>query len=201
MQFLVHRCVRNQVIFSVAGILLALAMVWSLSSILKPYFEQQQAKLQQKQTQQAAASPAKPKKTLEQRKRDITQYLAAKYKKHSNLVRMYVDIAFRESKKNPDVKPELILAIIQKESSLSHEIKNRYGAEGLMQVVRRYHREKLERKESLLNPKVNIRVGAQIMQEYINHHGDLVPALVRYSGNANGYADFVLREMAVLQAI
>ena len=114
---------------------------------------------------------------------------------------MYVDTAFRESKKNPDVKPELILAIIQKESSLSHEIKNRYGAEGLMQVVRRYHREKLERKESLLNPKVNIRVGAQIMQEYISHHGALAPALVRYSGNAKGYADFVLREMAVLQDI
>lgn len=199
MQFLVRRCVRNQVIFSVAALLVSLALVWSLASVLKPFFVEQQARFQQ--PPQAVAEPAKPKKSLEQRKRDITHYLAAKYKKHANVVRMYVDTAFQESKKNPDVKPELILAIIQKESSLSHEIKNRYGAEGLMQVVRRYHREKLERKESLLNPKVNIRVGAQIMQEYIDHHGGLAPALVRYSGNANGYADFVLREMAILQAI
>lgn len=136
----------------------------------------------------------------EARRALITAHLASKYKRHEDAVRMYVDLAFEEAQKHPDVTPELILAVIQKESSLRPWVKSNYGAEGLMQVVRRWHPEKVQDEESLLEPDVNIRVGAQILQEYIRQkQGDLKAALVKYSGNAKGYANYVLAEATVLQ--
>ncbi len=80
-------------------------------------------------------------------------------------------------------------------------MRSKYGAEGAMHVVRRFHPEKLSKKESLMTPGVNVRVGAQILQEYITETGAIEPALVKYSGKANGYAEFVMRETKVLQAI
>lgn len=194
MQFLVNRCTRNKIIFSVLALMLATLLAWCLVTVLEQYVKAQQA-------QESALTVSKPHKSLEQRKRDITAYLAAKYKKQTLVVRNYVDLAFHEADKHPDVEPELILAIIQKESSMGHKLHSNYGAEGVMQVVRRFHKEKVAHKESLMNPKVNIRVGAKILQEYIAQKGDIRPALVKYSGNADGYADFVLREKAVLKSI
>ncbi len=110
MRFLVHRCVRNQAIFLVAGLLLFLALTWGLTSIFQRV---------------PVAPPADPspvatphRKSMEERKRDITSYLSRKYKKHSDMVRRYVDLAFQEADKHPDVDPELILAVMQKESSM-----------------------------------------------------------------------------------
>lgn len=138
---------------------------------------------------------------IESRKKAITYYLSAKYKKQADEVRRYVDLAWLEARKHRDVEPELILAVIQKESSLKPHASNKYGAKGLMQVVPRWHPEKLAKSESLLDPKVNIRVGSQILQEYVAQKGRLDVALVKYSGNAKGYAEFVLREAQVLKAI
>ncbi len=193
MRFLVHRCVRNQVIFSVAGLLLFSFIVWGVAALYlrlsaDPALDQGQASTH-------------PRKTLEERKRDITSYLSRKYKKQSDMVRRYVDLAFEEADKHPDVDPELILAVMQKESSMGHMMRSRYGAEGAMQVVRRFHKEKMTKHESLMTPGVNVRVGAQILQEYITETGAIEHALVKYSGNARGYTEFVMRETKVLQAI
>lgn len=192
MRFLVKRCVRNQVIFGVLGLTLAALMGYALVEVLK---------YQPEVNSRVASGLVRSEPGVEKRKDDIAAYLASKYKRNTKVVRQFVDLAWLEAEKHPDVQPELILAVIQKESSLMPEAKSNYGAQGLMQVVRRWHPEKLEKHESLYDPKVNIRVGAQILQEYINMKGQLDKALVKYSGNASGYADFVLREKEVLQSI
>lgn len=136
------------------------------------------------------------------RKVAMTEYLADKFRKSPAEVRTYVDLSFHESTKHPHVTPELILAIIQKESSLDPRAKSFYGAVGLMQVVPRFHLAKLQGEESLYDASVNIRVGAQILQEYISQAGgDLARALRKYSGNAQGYSTKVLSESSRLEAI
>jgi len=73
------------------------------------------------------------------------------------------------------------------------KVKNSYGAMGLMQVVPRFHPEKIKAGETLLDPDVNVRVGAQILNEYLRwHEGELNAALKRYSGVARNYARDVL---------
>lgn len=193
MQFLVKRCPRNQAIFVIAGLLIAAALLFTFARILQTMAPRTPVQTVSVEQLEAEA--------VEKRKRDITRYLAAKYRQAVADVRSYVDLAWDEAAKHPDVTPEMALAIMMKESSLIPTAKSGYGAEGLMQVVRRMHGEKLAETESLMDPRVNVRVGTQILQQYIKSKGQVELALVKYSGNARGYADFVMRETAILQAI
>src|SRR5690606_38708735 len=99
-------------------------------------------------------------------------------------------------------QPELLIAIMNKESTFRPKVQSRYGAQGLMQVVRRWHREKLEAGESLFDPAVNIRVGTDVLEEYLEWaNGDLSKALAKYSGNARGYANTVITESQKLAQV
>lgn len=136
------------------------------------------------------------------RKEKITQHLTEKYKKPYASVRQVVDLAWNEAQKHPHLSPEVVLAVIQKESGLDASASSNYGAKGYMQVVKRFHAEKLHPKESLYAADVNIRVGTQILQEYAaQQKGNLRAALSKYSGNARGYADYVLAEARKLRKI
>lgn len=148
-------------------------------------------------------SPVEPVYEVETvRKEVVTRYLAAEYRQPPEAVRTYVDLAWHEAKKHRDVEPELLLAVMQKESSLRPTVSSRYGAQGLMQVVPRWHPEKLFARESLYDPTVNVRVGAQILQEYIAAAGGALDvALAKYSGNARGYSEFVVQKTKELKAL
>jgi len=140
--------------------------------------------------------------TDELRKQAQTQYLAAKFKKREATVRKYVDLAWAEADKREKVEPELLIAIMQKESALRPKVQSRYGAQGLMQVVRRWHHDKLHPSESLFDPEVNIRVGADVLEEYLAlAGGNLDNALRRYSGNARGYANTIMKESRALARV
>jgi len=139
---------------------------------------------------------------VELRKEAHVQYLRAKFKRDENKIRHYVDLAWEHADAHEMLEPELILAVIQKESSLRPKAKSSYGAVGLMQVVPRFHREKFHKTESLYDPQVNIRVGAQILSEYWHRSGrNWHVALKKYSGNAKGYPESVLAEAENLAAI
>ncbi len=133
------------------------------------------------------------------------EYLAKKFRKSLTVMRNYVDLAWNEAQASDGLTPELLIAIMQKESSLRPKIQSRYGAQGLMQVVRRWHRDKLHPSESLFDPQVNVRVGTDVLQEYLDAaNGNLNKALRKYSGNTPGYAGKVLkasRELAHIAAI
>lgn len=124
-----------------------------------------------------------------------TQYLAAKFGHSESNIRKYVELAWKEASQRDGVPAELLIAMMQKESSLRPKVQSNYGAQGLMQVVRRWHHDKLRPSESLFDPEVNIRVGADVLEEYLaKADGSVSKALKKYSGNARGYATKVLNE-------
>ena len=140
--------------------------------------------------------------TDELKKQAQTRYLATKFKKQEATVRKYVDLAWAEASKRERLDPELLIAIIQKESAFRPKVQNRYGAQGLMQVVRRWHRDKLHPSESLFDPEVNIRVGADVLEEYLAQAGgNMDSALRKYSGNARGYVNTIRKESRTLARV
>lgn len=134
----------------------------------------------------------------------LTGHLSKKYKRPEAEVRDIVSLAFREASKH-SISPLLVLAIIEQESSLSPTAGSFYGALGLMQVVPRFHKEKMAKPhqpESLFRPSENIRVGTAIVAEYLRKaNGNLEKALRYYSGNATQYFVKVERNRAKLAQV
>lgn len=138
----------------------------------------------------------------EARKQAQVEYLVEKLRQSPQTMQRYVELAWKEASRRVGLDPELLIAIIQKESVFRPKVQSSYGAQGLMQVVRRWHREKLHASESLFDPAVNIRVGTDILEEYLElADGDLSEALVKYSGNARGYAKTVINESRKLAQV
>lgn len=136
------------------------------------------------------------------RKQAQIEYLAEKLGKPALAVQQYVHLAWAEARRRAGLSPELLIAIMHKESTFQPKVQSSYGAQGLMQVVRRWHREKLGKSESLFDPAVNVRVGADILEEYLESvGGDLSKALIKYSGNSRGYAKTVIGESRRLAQI
>src|SRR5690606_7876862 len=107
------------------------------------------------------------------------------------LVKRVVDAAYQHASAHK-LSPLLILAIIEQESSLRHNVVNSYGAHGLMQVVPRWHRQRIKTLPSptaLLEPEGNIQVGTSILADYVKaKDGNVSAALQKYSGNARNYS-------------
>src|SRR4029078_4037808 len=79
----------------------------------------------------------------------------------------------------------LILAVMAIESRYNPVAESVMGAKGLMQVIPKYHQDTLFEHggdQSLLEPEVNILVGAQILREYQRRFGDVGTALQMYGG-------------------
>ncbi|KWT98345.1 transglycosylase [Variovorax sp. WDL1] len=135
----------------------------------------------------------------------LVDHLASKYKKPEGLVKRIVSSAYSEAVK-VGMSPLLILAIAMKESSLDPAARSGYGAVGLMQVVPRFHMEKMRSKQDpevlLRSPEVNIRVGTTILAEYhAQQRGSLTSTLAKYSGKARGYAERVFHFRKELETV
>jgi soluble lytic murein transglycosylase-like protein len=99
------------------------------------------------------------------------------------------------------VDPLVILAVMAVESRFNPIAESEFGAKGLMQVVPRFHLDKLAvhgGEETVLDPRINIHVGAQILREYVRRTGSLEEGLQLYAGAsddpAQGYAQKVIAE-------
>jgi soluble lytic murein transglycosylase-like protein len=106
------------------------------------------------------------------------------------------------------IDPLLVLAVIAVESSFNPIAESLAGAKGLMQVVPRYHEDKLAEhggSGAVLDPMTNILVGTRILDQYIRRAGSLEAGLQRYNGArsdaSSRYAQKVLAERARLQRI
>lgn len=104
--------------------------------------------------------------------------------------------------------PLLILAVIAVESSFNPIAESGFGAKGLMQVVPRFHLDKLAAhggEHAVLNPGTNILVGAKILREYVRRTGTLEDGLQLYAGAAEdpaqGYAQKVIAEQQRLKRV
>ena len=129
-----------------------------------------------------------------------------KYRVSSEAMREVVDAAYIEARRNR-LDPLLILAVMAVESRFNPIAESNYGAAGLMQVIPRYHADKFAAHagESMLDPQINIRVGARVLKEYVVRGGNEVAGLQLYNGAASdpsqAYATKVLAERARLRDV
>jgi hypothetical protein len=137
--------------------------------------------------------------------RDLAEFIARRYRVAEAASSAYVSTAYR-SGLELSVDPLLVLAVMAVESRYNPVAESSMGAKGLMQVIPRYHQEKLLAhggERALLEPEVNIQVGVQILQEYLARAGAVEAALQMYNGALDEptarYAGKVLAERERLQ--
>jgi soluble lytic murein transglycosylase-like protein len=132
--------------------------------------------------------------------------LARKYRVAQDATRELVDAAYREGGRN-SIDPLLIIAVIGVESRFNPIAQSDGGAMGLMQVIPHYHEDKFDAAsgESVLDPRINIQIGAAVLREYIRRGGTETAGLQLYNGavddDSNAYANRVLLEKQRLQAV
>lgn len=105
-----------------------------------------------------------------------------------------------ETAESYGISPKLVKAIIEVESGGdANAIGDNGNSLGLMQIQPRYHAQRLKEGESLLDPKVNVRVGCEILSEIMAKYGTLDEVLTVYNaGHDTGdrsYANRVYEEM------
>ena len=97
--------------------------------------------------------------------------------------------------------PLLIVAMMAVESSFNPKAQSPRGAQGLMQVIPRYHMDKItphgEAEDVLFDPRINIQIGTQVLAEGMQRYGTLRDALQYYGGARKDpkarYSERVLR--------
>jgi len=154
-----------------------------------------------------SAGPIQP-PVLTQKEREqkaVTEMLSKRYRVAQEAVGGFVAAAYRVGKET-SVDPLLILAVICIESRFNPVAESTFGAKGLMQIIPKFHKEKLIEHggdEALLDPEVNILVGAQVLREYIRRFGGTENALQAYAGAfeepTSMYAKQVLSERSRLE--
>lgn len=144
----------------------------------------------------------------EREQRAVTEMLSKRYRVAEEAVGGFVAAAYKAGKATA-VDPLLILAVISVESRFNPVAESNFGAKGLMQIIPKFHKDKLighGGEEALLNPEVNILVGAQVLREYLRRFGGTETALQAYNGAFEEptaqYAKQVLSERSrILQTI
>jgi soluble lytic murein transglycosylase-like protein len=144
---------------------------------------------------------------LNREQQAVAEFIAKRYRVAEGAVGEFVALAYRAGAQF-SVDPLLILAVMAIESRYNPVAESNMGARGLMQVIPKYHPEKLEPhggEQALLEPQVNILVGAQILREYQRRLGDTEAALQMYAGAfdepTSQYANKVFAEKARLEAL
>jgi soluble lytic murein transglycosylase-like protein len=137
--------------------------------------------------------------------RAVTEFIAKRYRVAQDATAGFVATAYRVGGEWK-VDPLLLLAVMAIESRYNPVAESNMGAKGLMQVIPKFHAEKLAGhggESALLDPHVNIQVGAQILREYLRRFGETETALQMYAGAfdepSSSYAFKVLAERARLE--
>jgi soluble lytic murein transglycosylase-like protein len=139
---------------------------------------------------------------------NVTSWLAKRYRVAGDAANMLVSTAYTTAHEIK-LDPLLILAVMAIESGLNPFAESPMGAKGLMQVMAKVHHDKFEEvggAEAALNPVANIRVGAQILKDYVKRTGSVEGALKTYVGAADmeddsGYGAKVLAEYKRLKLV
>src|SRR5687768_7000489 len=110
---------------------------------------------------------------LEREQRVVAEHIAKRYRIADDAASHFVAVAYRAADLHR-LDALLILAVMAIESRYNPVAESVMGAKGLMQVIPKYHQEKLFEHggdHALLDPEVNIQVGARILREYQRRFG------------------------------
>jgi soluble lytic murein transglycosylase-like protein len=133
----------------------------------------------------------------------LVSLVARRYRVARESAREMVRAAFREGRRN-GVDPLLILAVIAVESRFNPIAESDQGAMGLMQIMPRFHLDKFDAVDAMLQPHANIAAGARILRDSIRRGGGEIAGLQLYNGapddETQAYANRVLTERRRLEA-
>ena len=127
---------------------------------------------------------------------DIDKEMAA-------LIGRHIDLACLET----GLDPELVVALIGRESSFIPWSVSSVGCKGLMQVHFKAHPDKTKglKESDLFQIAINVRIGCMILKEYIDSSTTLYDALGKYVGSVTDpkkdYRNEILRNAAELYAL
>jgi len=138
----------------------------------------------------------------------VTNWLAKRYRVATDATDMLVSAAYLTAKEIK-LDPLLILSVMAIESRFNPFAESPVGAQGLMQVMSKVHRDKFEELggvKAALNPIANIRVGSLILKDYVNRGGSVEAGLKLYVGAGafetdSGYGAKVLAEYRRLKDV
>jgi soluble lytic murein transglycosylase-like protein len=132
--------------------------------------------------------------------RTLAIYLSRRYKVAQDATEQLVGAA-HEAGSRTGLDPLLILAVMAVESRFNPIAESVMGAKGLMQVIPKFHQDKLDAlggEESVFDPMTNILVGARILKDAVRRGGGLMPGLQLYAGafsdDSQQYAQKVMAE-------
>lgn len=158
---------------------------------------------------EAAPAPSQAKAPgSSKQQQHVTSWLAKRYRVAGDAANMLVSTAYTTAHEMK-LDPLLILAVMAIESGLNPFAESPMGAKGLMQVMAKVHHDKFEQHggaEAALNPVANIRVGAQILKDYVKRTGSVEGGLKTYVGAADmdsdsGYGAKVIAEYRRLKQV
>jgi soluble lytic murein transglycosylase-like protein len=153
-------------------------------------------------------TPPSPQQALAKQQQTVANWLAKRYRVANDAAHSFVSAAYLTAK-DFKLDPLLILSVMAIESGLNPFAESPVGAQGLMQVMSKIHRDKFEEFggiEAALDPVANIRVGTQILKEYVTRGGSVEAGLKMYVGAAlaetdGGYGNKVLAEYRRLKEV
>lgn len=143
----------------------------------------------------------------EARYRALSQFVAKRYLVSQDAAFDLVTHA-HSAARQLHLDPLLIIAVIAIESRFNPIAESPAGAKGLMQIIPKFHGDKLEPfggENAVFEPEANIHVGARILKEYLRRTGNLGMALQMYNGalddEMDRYTNKVLNERYRLQQV
>jgi soluble lytic murein transglycosylase-like protein len=129
--------------------------------------------------------------------------LARKYRISEAATREMVHAAYVEAGRN-GLDPLLVIAVIAIESRFNPIAQSDGGALGLMQIMP-FHGDKFGAIDSILDPRVNIQIGAAVLRDSIRRGGTEIAGLQLYNGalddETSAYAHKVLAEKQRLKSV
>lgn len=167
-----------------------------------------QPKVDEAEAEAARAAAEKANHRTTRQQKYVTDWLSRRYRVAGDAANMLVSTAYSTAHEIK-LDPLLILAVMAIESGLNPFAESPMGAQGLMQVMSKVHSDKFEEvggKEAALDPVANIRVGAQILKDYVTRTGSVEGGLKTYVGAAafeddSGYGNKVLAEYRRLKQV
>jgi hypothetical protein len=149
----------------------------------------------------------KPRPTLSSAMSTALDFVSQRYRVSPTALQPVFE-AVQKAARERNLDPLLIVAVISIESGFNPYAQSNMGAQGLMQIIPRYHQDKLAKagdKASFLDPVTNVELGAQILHEAIRRHGDLRLGLQYYGGASDdqeqAYANKVMTEKQRLEQL
>ncbi len=139
------------------------------------------------------------------RQRMLARYLSSSYRIAPEAAAELV-AATHAAGRIVGLDPVLLLAVMAVESRFNPIAESDMGAKGLMQIIPKYHLDKLATHggaAAVLDPWVNILVGSQILRECSSRGGNLATGLQQYNGAANDpamrYSERVFAEKLIFE--